>query len=112
MAVGSTTQAIQDLASAKAPARMMGIEEELARAARRRRRPGAGAAVRLPQGPNTFQSFRALPTSELGGAVPGPDAALTFLHRLAADRGIAGIMAQNKCAQLAPLRWMRHNLCA
>lgn len=44
-------------------------------------------------GPYTFQRYEAWNRSDLQ---PEPSNALKLLHRLAADRGIVGIMAQHR----------------
>lgn len=70
------------------------FEHEELRAAARRRTAGA-SQVSLPTGPHTFGSFRpweGIPAD----AFPSAAHALKLLHRLAADRGIVGIMTKHK----------------
>jgi hypothetical protein len=68
--------------------------EHAAAVAARRRGRGAGATpIRLPPGPHTFVDFRALPSPPGFALTPSPAAALRLLHSLAADPGIAAVMA-------------------
>jgi hypothetical protein len=65
-------------------------------AARRRGRGAAAQPIRLPPGPHTFVAFRALPAPQGLTLTPSPAAALRLLHRLAADAGIAAVMAARR----------------
>ncbi|CAL8466109.1 g5645 [Coccomyxa elongata] len=71
--------------------RIRGFDDEILNAMRRRQtQPGS---TKVPSGPYTFQLYEAWNRSDLQ---PEPSKALKLLHRLAADRGIVGIMAQHR----------------
>ena len=108
MALGNSNKVVQQaIDSSTDDPLMRGIEEELALIARRRR-PARNART-VVTGKYTFQKYHALPEHELEGAYPAPQKALEFLHRLAADPGIVGIMQQHQCAPAVATTWLfRH----
>lgn len=98
--LASTPAAITSLHAAEerhpAAWRLPSFDHELQRELQRRgalTSGSSGGALRLPSGPYTFQQFEAW---QRPGLSPPPSEALKLLHRLAADPGIAGVMAKHK----------------
>ncbi|KAK9799763.1 hypothetical protein WJX73_001696 [Symbiochloris irregularis] len=94
MMLASTQQQVQAVQQSKDLAGMAGFDQELVRAARRRRQ-GSSAPLRLPTGQYVFHKFQAWAAP---GLAPPPSEALKLLHRLAADPGIVGIMNKHRWA--------------
>jgi hypothetical protein len=92
--IGSRAESLRALAS-EPDNRMLSIEDELARTARRMRR---GTAVPSPpSGEFTFREYKPFPVAHLPDVKPGEPQALVLLHRLAADPGIVHIMNEHRC---------------
>lgn len=98
MLIASRSKDVERVKQEKDDHRMLGIAEELARTARRRR--VHAAAPKQPTGEFTFGSYKAFPVANIPGVSPGEDKALALLHRLATDPGIVGIMAEHRYALL------------
>lgn len=99
MALANSNKTVQQAIESSADDSLMrGFEEELALTARRQR--ATGRAPKLVSGKYTFQKYYALPAHILPGAYPPPQKAVEFLHRLASDPGIVGVMQQQQCASL------------
>ncbi len=91
--MGALASELVDKPADDAALRIAPADHAAAVAARRR---GRSAALVLPPGPWTFASFRALPPPGAAELTPPSAAALRLLHRLAADPGIAAVMAQRR----------------
>lgn len=89
--LGSSAAAVGAVMSAKDEPRIAGFDHELRREAARR--AGVAHPRAPPAGPYTFKNFRAWQTP---GLTPSPAEALAFLHRLAADPGVQGVMSRHR----------------
>lgn len=94
-AEAAAVAAMPALAAARAASTREAPPEHAAAVAQRRAGSLATSSnpVRLPAGPYTFRSFETLPRVD---GIPPPDDALSILHRLASDIGIAAVMSSRR----------------
>ncbi len=102
MLLGSSAAELEALAAAPAAAALQGAAAReappghAAAVAARRRGRGPPQPIALPTGAYVFAAFQAIPSPPGLALTPSPAAALRLLHRLAADVGIARVMAARR----------------
>ncbi|KAG2501725.1 hypothetical protein HYH03_000225 [Edaphochlamys debaryana] len=93
--LASRAEEVEAVRAAKDLPLLRGFDEELKRAARRRR-TAASTAAGNPQPPRGEWTFHGYQAWERPGLQPPPAQALKLLYRLASDPGIVGVMAAHR----------------